>query len=222
MDFATASRPQTFGEEIGNAVSHGLGALLGIAALPILVVRAHRGGTAADVTGAALFAATMIVLYVTSTVYHALPAHRAPAAKALFVRFDHAAIFLFIAGSYMPFVLGAMRGPWGWTLFGLVWSIAAVGVVAKLFDRLRHPLWSTGLYLAMGWCVLVAAVPLFRNVAPAGIAWLAAGGACYSIGAVVFLFDSRVRYAHCVWHVFTLAGSACHFCAALWYARPGP
>ena len=209
------ARPQTFGEEIVNAVSHGAGALLGIAALPILVVHAHRGGTAADVTGAALFAATMIVLYVVSTIYHALPEG---GAKAVFVRLDHAAIFLFIAGSYMPFVLGAMRGPWGWTLFGLVWSIAAIGIAAKLLDRLRQPLWSTGLYLAMGWCVLIAIVPLFRHVEPAGIAWLAAGGACYSIGAVVFLFDSRVRYAHFAWHLFTLAGSACHFCAALWYA----
>jgi len=210
-------RPQTVGEEIGNAISHGLGALLAIASLPVLVVAAVRGGgTAADVAGAALFSSTAIVLYLVSTIYHALPTSRA---KAVFVRLDHAAIFLFIAGSYMPFVLGVMRGTWGWILFGLVWSIAAIGVTAKLLDRLRHPLWSTGLYLAMGWCVLVAIVPLVHLVSPAGLAWLVAGGVCYSIGAVVFLFDSRVRYAHLLWHVFVLGGSACHFFAALWYAR---
>ncbi len=217
MTSLTASRPQTLGEEIGNAISHGLGALLAIASLPILILHATRGGSAADVVGAALFSGTAIVLYLVSTIYHALPRGRA---KALFVRFDHASIFLFIAGSYMPFVLGAMRGPWGWTLFGLVATIAALGITAKLFDRLRHPWWSTGLYLAMGWSVLVAIVPLVQRVAPAGIAWLVAGGVCYSIGAVVFLFDSRVRYAHFVWHLFTLAGSICHFFAALWYAAP--
>ena len=213
----TTDRPQTLGEEIANAITHGLGAGLAIASLPILVVHALRtGGGDADVTGAALFGGTAVVLYLVSTIYHALPPSRA---KALFVRFDHAAIFLFIAGSYMPFVLGAMRGTWGWILFGLVWSIAAVGVTAKLLDRLRHPLWSTGLYLAMGWCVLVAIVPLVTLVSPAGLAWLVAGGVCYSIGAVVFLFDSRVRYAHLVWHLFVIAGSVCHFFAALWHAR---
>ena len=112
-----------------------------------------------------------------------------------------------------------MRGPWGWMLFGLVWAIATVGITAKLFDRLRHPLWSTGLYVAMGWVVLLAIGPLVDAVSPAGIAWLVAGGACYTIGAVVFLFDSRVRYAHVAWHLLVLAGSTCHFFAALWDAR---
>ena len=216
MSSASAVRTQSLGEEIGNAVSHGLGVLLAIASLPILVMQALRGGGPADVVGASLFSGTAIVLYLVSTLYHALPAGRA---KALFVRLDHAAIFLFIAGSYMPFTLGAMRGPWGWMLFGLVWSIATVGITAKLLDRLRHPLWSTGLYVAMGWVVLLAIGPLVDAVSPAGIAWLVAGGACYTIGAVVFLFDSRVRYAHVAWHLLVLAGSTCHFFAALWHAR---
>jgi hemolysin III len=209
-------RPQTLGEEIANALSHGLGCLLAIASLPILVQQAAQHGSAADIVGASLFSATMITLYLVSTVYHALPAGRA---KHWFARLDHAAIYLFIAGSYMPFVLGVLRGGWGWTLFIIVWTIAAVGVAAKLLNRLRHPLWSTGLYVVMGWVAVVAAGPLVERMPAAGLAWLVAGGLAYTAGAVVFLLDNKVRYAHFVWHLFVLGGSVCHFFAALWYAR---
>ena len=118
----------------------------------------------------------------------------------------------------MPFLLGVLSGAWGWSLFGVVWGAAAVGVGAKLFNRLRHPLWSTGLYVAMGWVALVAAVPLFARLSSAGLAWLVAGGVAYTLGAVVFLFDHRVRYVHFVWHLFVMAGSACHFVAAYWHS----
>jgi hemolysin III len=212
---ATVSRSQTLGEEVANAVSHGLGALLAIAALPILVHSAATRGGAADVVAASLFAGTAIVLYLVSTVYHALPAGRA---KAWLNRMDHAAIYLFIAGSYMPFLFGALRGAWGWALFGVLWGAAALGVVAKLFNRLRHPLWSTGLYVAMGWVALVAVVPLMERLSSAGLLWLLAGGLSYTAGAVVFLFDGRVRYGHFVWHLFVLGGSVCHFFAALWHS----
>lgn len=209
-------RPQTLGEEIANAISHGLGFLLAIASLPILVWHAGRQGTAVDVAAVSVFAGTMILLYLVSTLYHALPVSRA---KHWFARFDHAAIYLFIAGSYMPFNFGVLRGAWGLTLSGIVWAIAAVGVVVKLLNRLKHPLWSTALYVAMGWVALVAAAPLTQRMPGAGLAWLAIGGLSYTVGAIVFLFDNRLRYVHFVWHLFVIGGSGCHFCAVLWYAR---
>ena len=128
------------------------------------------------------------------------------------------AIYFFIAGSYTPFALGALGGAWGWLLFGLVWSMALVGATLKAFDRLRHPLLSTGLYLAMGWLVLIAAVPLFERVAPQGIALLVAGGLAYTTGVIFFVLDSRWRYAHTVWHGFVVAGSGFHTFAVLGYS----
>lgn len=215
MTTATCKRDQSVAEEIANSLSHGLAFLLSLAALPILVDAAVQRGGAADVVAACLFAGTMIVLYGVSTLYHALPAGRA---KACFNRLDHAAIFLFIAGSYMPFLLGVLKGAWGWSLFGVVWAAATLGVVSKLLDRLKHPLWSTGLYVAMGWVVLIAAAPLYERMSAAGLAWLVAGGVSYTLGAAIYLFDSKVRYAHLAWHLFVIGGSTCHFCAALWHA----
>ena len=215
MNARTKNRDQTPGEELANALSHGLGLLLAVAALPILVHSAAQRGGTANVVAASLFAGTMIMLYFVSTLYHALPTGRA---KVWLNRLDHAAIYLFIAGSYMPFLFGVLGGAWGWSLFGVVWAAAALGVTAKLFDRLKHPLWSTGLYVAMGWVALVAAAPLIERMSPSGLAWLVAGGLSYTAGAVVFLFDSKLRYAHFAWHLFVIGGSACHFFAALWYA----
>jgi hemolysin III len=205
-------RAQTGGEELANSLSHGIGCLLALASLPIVLQFAAQRGGAADVVAASLFSATMILLYLVSTLYHALPAGRA---KQWFNRLDHAAIYLFIAGSYMPYLLGVLRGPWGWTLFGIVWSAAALGIAAKLFNRLRHPGWSTGLYLAMGWVALIAAGPLFQRLPASVLAWLLAGGVAYTLGAVVFHFDGRLRYGHFVWHLFVLAGTACHLAAVL-------
>ncbi len=213
---AAAARDQTAMEELLNALSHGLGLLLAIASLPILVYSASQKGQAAAIVGACLFAGTAILLYLISTLYHALPMGRA---KAWFNRLDHAAIYLFIAGSYMPFLFGVLRGPWGWTLFGVIWAAAALGVSAKLFNRLKHPLWSTGLYVAMGWMAVMVAVPLYERMSFAGLGWLVAGGLFYTAGAVVFLFDNKVRYAHSVWHLFVLAGSTCHFFAVLWHSH---
>lgn len=209
------ARDQTLGEEIANALSHGTGFLLAVASLPILVHQTALKGDAMNVVGASLFSGTAIVLYLVSTLYHALPRGRA---KAWFNRFDHASIYLFIAGSYMPFVFGVLRGTWGWSLFAVVWAAAALGVAAKLFDRLKHPLWSTGLYVAMGWAALVAVAPLVESMSPSGLAWLVVGGLSYTAGAVVFLCDAKWRYGHFVWHLFVLGGSTCHFFAALWHA----
>ena len=206
------ARAQTPAEELANALSHGLGLVLAIAALPLLVVFANQHGSAADITAAALFGASMIVLYGISTLYHALPAGTA---KRWLNRLDHAAIYVFIAGSYTPFVLGPLRGGWGWSLFGVVWGLAAAGVALKLFNGLRHPGWSTALYVAMGWVVLVAVVPLVQRMPASALAWLVAGGLAYTVGAAVFMLDNRLRFAHLVFHLFVIAGSACHVAAAM-------
>ncbi|MDO9092584.1 MAG: hemolysin III family protein [Rubrivivax sp.] len=215
----TPDRPQTLGEEIANSISHGLGFVLAVASLPILVWQANRLGGAVDIAAASVFSATMMLLYGISTLYHALPARRAARAKTWLQRLDHAAIYLFIAGSYTPFTLGVLQGGWGFTLFCAVWAAAALGVTVKLLNRLQHPWLSTGLYLAMGWMALLAAPVLLERLPAAGLAWIVAGGVSYTLGALVFLFDNRVRYAHFVWHLFVLGGSACHFFAVLLYAH---
>jgi hemolysin III len=208
-------RPQTRGEELANSLSHGLALLAAAAAVPVLVVASARHGSATNVAATCVYAATMVLLYAASALYHAIP-H--PEAKRVFRKLDHGAIFLFIAGSYTPFALGALGGPWGWALFGIVWALAAVGVALKATDRMSHPILSTGLYLAMGWLAVVAAKPLLAHVATGGLVLLAAGGLAYTVGVVFFALDSRVRYAHFVWHLFVVAGTACHFFAVLDYA----
>jgi hemolysin III len=164
--------------------------------------------------GASVFAAAVVLLYLASTLYHALPRSKA---KRVFQVIDHSAIFLLIAGTYTPFTLGVLRGAWGWTLFGLIWGLAAVGIVLKAAGRLRHPVLSTLLYLGMGWLILIAIRPLWLRVPLAGLLWLLLGGIAYTAG-LAFLAAKGVRYNHLVWHLFVLAGTACHFCAVLWYA----
>ena len=164
--------------------------------------------------GASVFAATVVLLYLASTLYHALPRNRA---KRVFQVIDHGAIFLLIAGTYTPFTLGVLRGAWGWTLFGLVWGLAAVGIVLKAVGRLRHRTLSTLLYLGMGWFILIAIHPLWLRVPLSGLLWLLLGGIAYTAG-LAFFAAKGVRYSHFVWHVFVLAGTACHFFAVLWYA----
>ncbi|WP_367846320.1 hemolysin III family protein [Rhodoferax sp. WC2427] len=200
-------RSQTRGEEIANTLSHGLALAAVLVGVLFLVLAAGplRPGTS-------VFVATMLLLFLSSTLYHALPAGRA---KQLWLRVDYGAIYFFIAGSYTPFALGAMVGIWGWTLFVLVWLLALVGTALKVTGRLSHPWLSTGLYVAMGWLVLVAAVPLVEQLSPSGRAWLVAGGVAYTAGVVFFALDGRWRYAHAVWHGFVVLGSACHACAVL-------
>jgi hemolysin III len=211
---ANQKRTQSLGEEIANSVSHGVGFLAAVAAAPVLVLSAVRSGGAARITGASVFAATMVLLYLTSTLYHALPRNRA---KRVFQVLDHAAIFLMIAGTYTPFTLGVLHGTWGWTLFGLVWGLALAGVVLTAVGGVRFPKLSTGLYIAMGWLVLIAVKPLWLRVPPWGLFWLLAGGIAYT-GGVAFYAAKRVRYSHFVWHLFVIAGTACHFIAVLRYA----
>jgi hemolysin III len=216
MTKAPASRDRTPspGEEIANSVSHGVGLLAAVAAAPVLVLSAVRHGGTARIAGASVFAAAMVLLYLTSTLYHALPRNRA---KRVFQVLDHSAIFLMIAGTYTPFTLGVLRGAWGWTLFGLVWGLALAGVVLTAAGGVRYPKLTTSLYLGMGWLIVVAVKPLWLRMPSEGLFWLLAGGIAYTVG-VVFYAAKRIRYCHFVWHLFVIAGTACHFIAVLRFA----
>ena len=216
MEAPTAGRhrPQSPGEEIANSVSHGVGLVAALVAFPVLVVGGLQHGASA-VVGAAVFGATMSLLYLTSTVYHALPENRA---KRLFQILDHGAIYLLIAGTYTPFTLGPLRGPWGWTLFGMIWALALFGVVLKSMGGIRFHRLSTALYLAMGWLVVIAAKPLWLHVPGWGLFWLGAGGVAYTVGVGFYVASHRTRYAHFIWHLFVLTGTSCHFVAVLNYA----
>jgi hemolysin III len=207
-------RAQTPGEEIANAVSHGVGLLAAIGASPFLLIAVARRGGLAVVVGASVFAMAMVLLYLSSTLYHALPTSRA---KRVFRVFDHGAIFLLIAGTYTPFTLGVLRGGWGWTLFGLVWGLAILGISLKAIAGLRLPVLSTCLYVGMGWLAIVAIRPIWFHLPMPGLVWLVAGGVAYTAGVAFYAFD-RVRYLHFVWHLFVLAGTVCHFVAVLNYA----
>jgi hemolysin III len=215
ISFAVPKREQSRGEEIANSISHGLGLVAALVATPFLVLQAVRRGDAGFVVGASVFAATMVLLYLASTLYHALPIGQA---KRVFRVIEHAAIFLLIAGTYTPFTLGVLRGAWGWTLLGLVWGLAVVGVVLKAFDRMSHPIVSTSLYLLMGWLIVIAVEPLYARVPASGLLWLVAGGVAYTAGVAFFAADSRLRYSHFIWHLFVMAGTACHYFAVFWYA----
>jgi len=207
-------RPQSLGEEIANSVSHGVGLLAALGGFPVLVTAAHQRGGVTEIVGASVFATTMVLLYLTSMLFHALPGGRA---KRVFQILDHSAIYLLIAGTYTPFTLGVLRGDWGWTLFGLVWGFAVVGTVLKVLGGVRYTTISTWVYLAMGWLILIAADAAWTLVPNWGLFWLLAGGIAYTAGAVFFMAE-RIRYLHFVWHLFVVAGTACHFIAVLWYA----
>ena len=208
-------REQSPAEELANSLSHGLALVAALIGGPYLIVQAARRAEAAFVVGTSLFCATIVVLYLASMLYHALPAGRA---KRVFRVIDHSSIFLLIAGSYTPFTLGVLRGAWGWALFGVVWGLALAGIVLKSVGRASHPIFSTGLYLLMGWLVVVAVDPLFAKVSAAGLLWLLAGGLFYTAGVAFYATDSRLHFGHLIWHLFVMAGTACHYFAVLWYA----
>jgi len=203
------------GEEIASALTHGLGMVASAAGGAVLVTLAVLFGDAWRVAGAVVFCVSLVLLYTASTLYHAV---RTRIARARLQVFDHCAIYVLIAGTYTPFTLVGLRGGWGWPLFGVVWALAAAGVVFKLFCTGRFRRLSTAVYLAMGWMVLVAAGPMLRTFPPSTLLWLAAGGLTYTAGT--FFYHSRIPYAHAIWHVFVLAGSVCHFVAVLTQVLP--
>jgi len=207
--FAAAQWDQTRREEIANSISHGLGFAAALIAAPYLLLTAARHPSQPFYVGTVVFVATMTLLYLCSTLYHAWPQTRL---KCAFQIFDHIAIFLLIAGTYTPFTLGPLRGAVGWTMFGLIWLLAILGVVMKLRTGIRWKKLSLLLYLGMGWVVLLAVRPFVMAVQWDTVAWLLAGGVAYTSG-VIFFVNKRMRYSHFVWHLFVLTGTACHFCA---------
>lgn len=207
------TRVPSLAEEIANGATHGLGAILSVAGLTLLVtLAAPHGGV--HLASALVFGLALLLLYTASALYHLIPA---PRAKHALKVVDHAAIYLLIAGTYTPFTLGALRGAWGWSLFGVIWALAVAGVLFKTTLGMRWPRLSNAIYLAMGWLVVIAAKPLWTSLTPAGVAWLLAGGLAYTAG-IVFYAAPRLRYAHFVWHLAVMAGTACHFVAVLRYA----
>ncbi len=188
---------------------------MSIAALITLLVKTVPMNRALLVLASAVFGATMVALYLSSTIYHALPPGRA---KSLFRVLDHSAIYLLIAGTYTPFALGPLRGPWGWSLLAVVWALAALGIIAKVKMGFTYPRLSTGLYVAMGWLGLVVLRPLLERMPHGGLWWLLAGGICYTGGVLFFVKDAQLRFGHALWHICVVAGTLCHFVAVLDYA----
>jgi len=202
-------------EEVANSISHGLALVLAIAALPVLILTAAEVGSTRFTIGAAVFGATIIILYLASTLYHSLTHVRA---KQFFRHVDHCAIFLLIAGSYTPFTLGVLRGPWGWTLLTIIWVLAGAGIAMKVIAGHRHWWLSMVLYLVMGWLAVVATKPILTLVPLPGIMLILAGGIAYS-GGLAFFAAHRLRYNHFIWHLFVMAGTVCHYLAVLWYGH---
>jgi len=214
IDILDRKRMQTVGEEIANAISHGVGMLGAIAITPFLILKAIPLGAGA-VAGAAIFGASMIVLYASSALYHSLPHSKA---KKIFQIFDHSAIFLLIAGTYTPFTLSVLQGAWGWTLFGLIWGLALLGVIMKTIHTDGTSKLSIALYLAMGWLAIFAVRPLYDSMPLNGLLWILAGGVMYTGGVIFFAYDHRMKYNHFIWHLFVLAGTTCHVVAVIDYA----
>lgn len=207
-------REQSRGEEIANTTSHAIGLIAAIAGTPPLIIHAMKHGETGYLVGSAIFTATMILLYAASTFYHALQPSRL---KRIFRVIDHTVIYLLIAGTYTPFTLGVLDGAWGWTLFGIIWGLAAIGITLKVIHQMRYPHISTILYLVMGWLIVIAIQPLSALLPAAGMIWLVAGGLSYSAGVVFYATDGRLRFGHFIWHWFVLGGTVCHY-FAVWYA----
>jgi hemolysin III len=199
-----------------NAASHAVGAFLALVGGVVLIVKAGGGGDPWRIVAVSVYAATLVLLYGFSTLYHSVRGR----AKPVLQKLDHQGIYLLIAGSYTPFCLVTLRGPWGWSLFGVVWGLAVFGSLQELWPRNEARLLSIVLYVLMGWAVLVALVPLWHALGTTGFAWVAAGGLFYTVGIVFYALDHRMRHSHGVWHLFVLAGSICHYVAIFRYVVP--
>ena len=196
-----------------NAITHLAGALLALAGAVVLIVLAAQEGDPWKVVSVSIYGATLVLLYSFSTLYHSLRGR----AKNVLRELDHHSIYLLIAGSYTPFCLVTLRGPWGWSLFGVVWGLAVLGSLQELWLKNSARILSVVIYIVMGWVALVALIQLLHALGPAGFAWLVAGGLFYTIGIVFYVIDTRLKHAHGIWHLFVLAGSASHYVAILKY-----
>lgn len=206
---------ESHAEEIASAITHGLGAALSVVGLVMMI--SVSAGDPWRITGGAIFGSTLVLLYLSSTLYHSFSG---PRIKSFFQIPDHSAIYLLIAGSYTPLTLVTLRGPWGWSLLGVVWFMAITGVIIKSMMKNNREHWiSTALYLVMGWLAVIAAAPLIKALPPGGLALLVAGGLCYT-GGVVFFVWQKLKYNHAIWHLFVLAGSICHALAVILYVLP--
>ncbi|UTW11925.1 PAQR family membrane homeostasis protein TrhA [Marinobacterium rhizophilum] len=208
-------RPQSRREEFVNSLSHSLGFVAALIAAPVLILQAFERGDIGVIIGASLFALSMVLLYLASSLYHAMRPGRA---KRLMRMIEHSAIYLLIAGTYSPFMLGVLNGPGGWILLTVIWLLAGTGVALKLTRRLSRPTLSTGLYVLMGWLIVLMIQPLSEALSDSGLAWLIGGGLAYTVGVLFFVLDSSLLYGHFIWHLFVMAGTTCHYFAVLWHA----
>lgn len=208
-----AMQRQRLREEIASGVTHGIGLLLAVAAVPVLIVLGAIRGDAVHIAGFTVYGSSLVLVYASSTLYHAF---QQPRLKHIFRILDHAAIYLLIAGTYTPVTLLSLDGPPGWTLLGVVWTLAVVGCIFKLFFVDRFEGFSTVLYLVMGWLVVIVLEPFLASVPPDALGWLIAGGLSYTVGVIFFVWE-RLPYNHAVWHLFVIGGSACHYVAMLLY-----
>jgi hemolysin III len=209
-------KPYTLGEEIANSITHGIGTGLSVAGGIVLVVLAALYGDTWRIVSFSIYAASLVLLYLASTLYHSL---RHPRVKQLLRIIDHAAIYVLIAGTYTPFLLVSLRGAWGWTLLGVIWGLALMGIVFKTLFIHRFRKLSTTVYIGMGWLCLISLHEMLIRIPAGGLVWLAAGGILYTLG-VVFYAWHKLPYHHAVWHLFVLAGSTCHYLAILFYLLP--
>ncbi len=203
-------------EELANAITHGLGLLLSIAGAIALITVSILHGTAWQIVSCTVYGATLVLLYLSSTLYHAISI---PYLKRTLRLFDHSAVYLLIAGTYTPFTLVNLRGGWGWTLFGVVWGLTLAGIVFKYVALARFPVLSTLIYVLMGWLVVLGIKPVLNFVPLHGFLWLLGGGLFYTVG-VFFFASKRISYSHAIWHVFVLCGSVCHYWAVFFYVLP--
>ncbi|MES2319375.1 MAG: hemolysin III family protein [Pseudomonadota bacterium] len=197
-----------------NALTHLVGAMMALAGAVVLIVLAAVGGDPWKVVSVSIYGTSLVLLYSFSTLYHSIPAGRA---KDILQKLDHQSIYLLIAGSYTPFCLVSLRGPWGWTLFGIVWGLAVLGSVAERWQKSSARILSLVIYVVMGWIAVIAVMPLIGALGHAGFAWLAAGGVLYTVGIIFYVLDKRMKHAHGIWHLFVVAGSAAHYVAVFRY-----
>lgn len=210
------ANPYTIGEEIANSITHGIGAVLSVAGLTLLVVLAAIYGDVWRIVSFSIYGASLFLLYLASTLYHSI---QHPRIKRVLRIFDHAAIYLLIAGTYTPFMLVSLRGPWGWSFFGIIWGLAFLGIAFKAFFIGRYEKLATAAYVLMGWLCVVAFKEMVATLSFGGMAWVVAGGIVYTLGVIFYAWE-KLPYNHAIWHLFVLGGSICHFFAILLYVLP--